>query len=90
MDLFEIGEIVQQHRKARRWTQQQLADAAGLSRVRINRLESGTVFEMNFGSIMNVLNALDLDLKIGDYNVGRPTLDDLQHAEFELEDFPEP
>lgn len=81
MDLLEIGEIVQTHRKERGWTQQQLADAARISRVRVNRLESGAVFDMNFGSVVSVLNALDLDLKVGDHNAGRPTLDDMQAEE---------
>ncbi|MEP3667791.1 MAG: helix-turn-helix transcriptional regulator [Roseibium sp.] len=78
MDLFDIGERVREERKARKMTQSDLAEAAGVSRVRVNQLEAGNVFDMRFGSVSAVLEALDLSFRIGSANSGRPTLDDIQ------------
>lgn len=77
MDLYDISETVQNARKARGLTQQQLADTSGLSRNRLNRFEAGQVSDMNFGTVLALLNALDLDLRIGPYNAGRPTIEDI-------------
>ncbi|MCW3782932.1 helix-turn-helix domain-containing protein [Defluviimonas salinarum] len=83
MDLFDISDRIREARKARGLTQEELAERAGLSRVRLNQLENGAVFDMKFGSVMSVLEALDLTLRIGTANAGRPTLDDLQREQEE-------
>ncbi|MFY0623648.1 MAG: helix-turn-helix domain-containing protein [Pelagimonas sp.] len=77
MDLFDIVDMMRDRRKSLGMTQAQLAAKSGLSRVRISQLESGNIFDMQFGNALGVLNALGLDLRITDYNSGRPTLDDL-------------
>jgi transcriptional regulator with XRE-family HTH domain len=81
MDLFDIGERVRKERKLRKLTQEELGDLAGVSRVRINHLETGAALEMGIGNVLNVLNALNLDLKMTDFNQGRPTLDDLREEQ---------
>ena len=52
----EIGRRIEQLRLERNLTQQQLADAVGLSRVSYSRLESG---EAKFVNVIAVLRALD-------------------------------
>ncbi len=81
MDLAEIGETVRKARVHAGMTQQELADAAGLSRVRVSQLETGTLSGMRFGSVLEILNAVGLDLKVRDHNMGRPTLDELMDNE---------
>ncbi len=78
MDIFEIGERVRKERKLRNLSQEKLAEMAGVSRARINHLEQGSALEMKFGNVMNVLNALNLDMKMTDYNAGRSTFDELR------------
>jgi transcriptional regulator with XRE-family HTH domain len=78
MDLFDIGDRVRAERKRKSMTQQDLADASGLSRARINHLEGGTALDMKIGNVLNVLNTLGVDLKMTDFNSGRATFDDLR------------
>lgn len=77
MDIYDISDTVRDARKARGMTQQHLADTAGLSRSRLNRFEAGEVTDMNFGTVLGLLNALDMDLRVGPYNAGRPTIEDI-------------
>lgn len=79
MDLFEISERVREQRKALGLTQAELAERAGISRVRVSQLEAGAHFDMRFSTVMAVLEALDLTLRLGTANAGRPTLDDIQN-----------
>lgn len=88
MDIFDYGERVREERKARGMTQDELAEKAGLSRGRLNRIENGQIFDMKFATVVAVLEALDLSLRIGTANAGRPTLDDLQ--EEQRDDWPSP
>lgn len=53
-----LGERVRAHRKARKLTQQQLADRAGLSRPTLSNLERG--HDVSLDSFLSVLRALDL------------------------------
>lgn len=77
MDIFDIGEAVKARRVEKGLTQAALAEKAGISRSRITDLESGKIFEMRFGNLLGILNVLDLDIRLTDYNAGRPVLDDL-------------
>lgn len=77
MDIFEIGERVRAERRRKKLTQEKLGEISGVSRVRINKIENGTAMDIRFGTVINVLNALNLDLEMTDYNAGRPTLEDL-------------
>ncbi len=76
-DLIEIGERVKAARKAKAWSQAQLAQAAGISRARIEALENARAAEIGFKNLLRILHALDLDLRLTQFNRGRPTLDDL-------------
>lgn len=80
MDIFDIAEIVKSQRVRKDMTQAELAEAAGLSRTSIVNLENGKLFDIRFGKILSVLNALDLDLRVSDFNSGRPVLEDLLEA----------
>ena len=51
MDIFEIGETVRRKRKEHGSTQHRLAQLSGMSRTRINQIESGQAFDMKLGSI---------------------------------------
>jgi transcriptional regulator with XRE-family HTH domain len=89
MDLFDIGDQVREKRKSEGMTQAALANKAGLSRNRLNQLENGACSDMNFNTVMNVLHVLGMELRLGDFNAGRPTLDDMQREEWmQMEDHP--
>jgi len=77
MDLIQVGARIKAARKARGWTQSRLAQAARVSRARLEALENARVAEIGFKPLLRILNALDLDLRVTAYNRGRPTLEDL-------------
>lgn len=77
MDLVELGERVKATRKSRGWSQAKLAQAAGVSRARLEALENARLAEIGFKHLLRILNALDLDLRLTQLNRGRPTLEDL-------------
>jgi transcriptional regulator with XRE-family HTH domain len=77
MDLIELGERVKAARKSKGWSQTKLAQAAGISRARLEALENARLAEMGIKHLLRILNALDLDLRLTQLNRGRPTLEDL-------------
>ena len=77
MDLVELGERVKAARKSKGWSQTKLAQAAGVSRARLEALENARLAEIGFKHLLRILNALDLDLRLTQLNRGRPTLEDL-------------
>jgi transcriptional regulator with XRE-family HTH domain len=77
MDLIELGKRVKATRKAKGWSQTQLAQASGVSRARLEALENARLAEIGFKHLLRILNALDLDLRLTQFNRGRPTLEDL-------------
>ncbi|MCC8954405.1 helix-turn-helix transcriptional regulator [Bradyrhizobium sp. Pear77] len=77
MDLIELGERVKAARKSKGWSQTKLAQAAGISRARLEALENVRLAEMGIKHLLRILNALDLDLRLTQLNRGRPTLEDL-------------
>ena len=77
MDLIELGERVKAARKSKGWSQTKLAQAAGVSRARLEALENARLAEMGIKHLLRILNALDLDLRLTQFNRGRPTLEDL-------------
>lgn len=46
------------------WTQQQLADAAGLTRVTVVRIESGSNERIELATLEALANALDVDASL--------------------------
>jgi transcriptional regulator with XRE-family HTH domain len=77
MDLIELGERIKAARKAKGWSQTKLAQASGVSRARLEALENARLAEIGFKHLLRILNALDLDLRLTQFNRGRPTLEDL-------------
>lgn len=77
-DLTAVGQAVRQRRTELGLNREQLATAAGVSRARIEALENGRAVEMGFQNLMQILNAVGLDLRLTELNRQRPTLEDLQ------------
>lgn len=73
-----IGQIVRRARRTKRLSQDQLAQLSGVSRSRIAALEGDRISDITFGNLMNILHALDLDLRVAALNRQRPTLEDLR------------
>lgn len=78
IDLTAVGQAVRQRRTELGLNREQLATAAGVSRARIEALENGRAVEMGFQNLMQILNAIGLDLRLTELNRRRPTLEDLQ------------
>ncbi len=77
MDLVELGQRIKATRKAKGWSQNRLAQASNVSRARLEALENARIAEIGFKHLLRILNALDLDLRITDFNRGRPTLEEI-------------
>ena len=60
----QIGAVIQRARKTCNWTQQDLAERAGLRQGTISSIESGDK-PAKLSSILSVLAALDLEFRIG-------------------------
>ena len=75
MPLDQIGQQIKALRKARNWSQQQLADMAGLDRTTLGMLERNSYNDIGIRKVERVLELLDRKLIIG--NNGLPTLDEL-------------
>jgi transcriptional regulator with XRE-family HTH domain len=78
LDLDELGARAKARRKERGLTQSQVAAGARVSRVQVDRFENRRVSEMGYRSLMRILNTLGLDLRLGELNANRPTLEDLR------------
>ena len=55
-----MGEKVKELREAKGWTQEQLAQKSGLSRVTISLIETGKPKEIMSGTIKALANALEV------------------------------
>lgn len=78
LDLTDLGEEIRLSRRFRKLTQQQVADAAGITRTHVVAIEAGRAPAVAFQTILRVMRIVGLDLRSGTYNYGRPTLDDLR------------
>jgi transcriptional regulator with XRE-family HTH domain len=58
----DLGALVRTARIARGWSQQQAADAAGVSRRFVNMLEGGRHANAEVGRVLALLDALDVHL----------------------------
>ena len=83
MDIFTLGEQLAIARRHRRLSQRQLAAQAEVSVEWLSRFERGDSFEPSIHRVLRCLHVLGLDLRLGSYNQGMPTLADLQR---EVED----
>lgn len=63
-EIASIGRLVAERRIALSLTQQNLADLAGVSRSSVQSLERGSG-SIKFGSVVEIANALGLQLAIG-------------------------
>ncbi len=82
--LSSIGQTVRQARRAKRLSQERLAELSGVSRPRIAALEGDRITDITFGNLLNILHALDLDLRVVPLNRQRPTLEDLQAGDGDI------
>lgn len=57
----EFGLLVKENRKARKWSQEKLADLAGTSQGSISRIEHGTQNNLQENTKNGILRALGLD-----------------------------
>jgi transcriptional regulator with XRE-family HTH domain len=64
LDLVAIGAIVRNERRRRSLTQADLAQASGVSKSRIEAIESGRCRDAGFILVSAVLCALDLSLQV--------------------------
>ena len=77
MDFFtQLASDVRKLRKDNAWSQQQLADMAGLDRTTISALERNKFNDIGIRKIQRVLQVLSHSLAIK--SVGLPNLDDMQ------------
>lgn len=78
IDLTTIGAAVRKRRRELGLSQQELADRANVARSRVAPLENDRLPDIGFNTLMKILGALELDLRITTLNRQRPTLDDLR------------
>ncbi|HEY6527533.1 MAG TPA: helix-turn-helix transcriptional regulator [Cellvibrionaceae bacterium] len=76
MALDQLGQHIKTLRKERNWSQQHLAEMAGLDRTTLGMLERNSYTDIGIRKVQRVLELLDKTLVIA--NAGLPTLDDLQ------------
>ena len=77
MDLIELGARVKAERRGRGWSQAKLAQVSGVSRARLEALENARLAEIGFKHLLRILHVLNFDLRLTQFNRGRPTLEDL-------------
>jgi transcriptional regulator with XRE-family HTH domain len=75
-NLNNISALILNERKQQGWSQQQLANYAGLNRTTIGSIERGDYSDIGIRKIEKILNLFNKSLTIKD--VGLPTLDQLQ------------
>ncbi|UYM15885.1 helix-turn-helix transcriptional regulator [Endozoicomonas euniceicola] len=76
--LEEISELIRTQRKKKKWSQQQLAQLAGLDRTTIGALERDDYSDIGIRKVQRVLEVLGLTLAVKPY--GLPSLDELKES----------
>lgn len=79
--LTDLSQTIRSIRKAKGWTQQQLADLCNLDRTTIGALERNAYNELGIRKVELVLNVLGKTLTTRDF--GLPTLDELRMQSYE-------
>lgn len=78
IDLSTIGQAIKQRRKELGLSQQELADLAKVARNRVAPLETQRLPEIGFTTLVKIMHAIGLDLRVTTLNRQRPTLEDLR------------
>ena len=65
MNFSDIGKLVSKARRDRHYTQDQLADMAGVSRSTISAIENGSFDELGVRKIVRVCGVLHLEISVG-------------------------
>lgn len=63
MRLSEIGQQIREQRQSLGLTQDQLAKLSELSRTTINQMENGTLVDLGYAKLSNLLSVIGLDLQ---------------------------
>ena len=64
MGIAKIGESIESKRRLFGFTKDDLAEKAGVSRLSIIKLENGEGEDVALGTVIDILEALDLDLDV--------------------------
>lgn len=83
MDIFSLGESLAIARRHRRLSQRALAAKADVSVEWLSRFERGDGFEPSMHRVLRCLHVVGLDLRLGSYNSGRGSLDDIMQQDDE-------
>ena len=76
MKFWEVGQALKERRKEKGYSQEDLARAAGMSRVTLSKLESGKIADVSIGAFVRLLDSLGKEVEIVEPKA-LPTLDDL-------------
>ena len=66
---YQLGQIIREHRKARGWTQSDLAQMTGMRQALLSEIETGHE-GAKLGSIMSLLAALELEIQVSSRHSG--------------------
>lgn len=77
MDFKELGEQISELRGAKNISQQQVADAVGVSRATVNALETGRAGDVGIRKVLKILDYLGYDIRIKE-KARFPTLEELR------------
>jgi len=72
-----MGKRIAARRKELGMTQSELSTKTRISRSTLDALENGRLSELGFSRVSKILWALNLELKLHDGNLQRPTLEEL-------------
>jgi HTH-type transcriptional regulator / antitoxin HipB len=77
LGLIEIGAKIAARRRDLGISQSELSRKTNISRSTLDALENGRIGELGFSKVTKILSALDLELKLHEGNLQRPTLQEL-------------
>lgn len=78
MTLQELGLEIKLHRKAKKWSQNDLEEYSGITKRTISKIESGFIDEVGIQKVETILDLLGFEFALREK--GRPkTLEELQN-----------